>query len=126
MSHLAAYVLAKTKYWKHLHTNGILCRQSQLTNVVIDQQDEMGECASILFTINIIPESEDSEITCNYILEVIAHKGQLLTKWSDIHASLFDNNHDFPLAEAITLTNLASYGVITSDTCNGAKNLLDY
>ena len=38
----------------------------------------MGVLVSILFTINIISENEDSETICDSILEAIEHKGKLL------------------------------------------------
>ena len=71
---LAAYRLAKTKYWKQLRTTGTLRWQSQLMNVVINQLNEMGECVSILLTTNIIPESEDSEKAHDSILKKLSIK----------------------------------------------------
>ena len=38
-----------------------------------------------------------------------------------MHELLYGNNHDIPLAEALTLTKLANHGVITTNTCNGAR-----
>ena len=76
---------------------------------------------SILLTANIIPENEDSETARDSIIEAIEHKGQLLTKWSNMHESLFDNNHDISLAEARSLTKLANHGVITTDMCNTTR-----
>ena len=76
---------------------------------------------SILLTANIIPENEDSETARDSIIEAIEHKGQLLSRWSDMHASLYNNNHDIPLAKALTPTKLANHDVITTDTCNGAR-----
>ena len=39
-----------------------------------------------------------------------------------VHESMFDNNHDIPLAQAIHLSKLRD-GVITTDTCHAAHLL---
>ena len=38
-----------------------------------------------------------------------------------MHELLYDNNHDIPQAEALTITKVANHGIITTDTCNGAR-----
>ena len=43
-----------------------------------------------------------------------------------MHEPLFDNSHDIPLAESLSLTKLANHGVITTDMFNPARKLLDY
>ena len=119
---LAIFRLAKSKYWKQMYTNGTLRLQSQITNLVIDQQDDdVGKLVSILLTANIIPENKSPETACDSIMEAVKQKGQLLTKWSNMHEFLFEYNHNIPLAEGFTLTNLANCGVITTDTCNAAR-----
>ena len=72
---LAAYRLAKSKYWKQMHIDGTLRRQSQITNLVIDQQDEVEDMVSILLTKNIIPEDETSETAHGSIFKAVKQKG---------------------------------------------------
>ena len=72
-------------------------------------------------TTNIIPENEQSETVCNSILDAIEDKGTLLTKWKDMYESLYDDDHNIPLTEALTITKLSNHGIITTDTCNAAR-----
>ena len=72
-------------------------------------------------TTNIIPENERSATICESILDAIEDKGKLLTKWRDAYELLYDDDHDIPLAEELTITKIANNGVITTDTCNGAR-----
>ena len=34
-----------------------------------------------------------------------------------MHELLYDNNHNIPLVEALSLTKLSNHGIITTDTC---------
>ena len=68
---LAAYRLAQSKHWKQLHTDGTSRRQSAITNLVINIQDEEGESVPILLTTNIIPEDESSETARDSIIQAV-------------------------------------------------------
>ena len=94
---------------KQLHTDGTSRHQSALQNMVISHQDECGELISILLTTNIIPENEKSATICESILDAIEDKGKLLTKWRDVYELLYDDDHDIPLAEDLTITKIANH-----------------
>ena len=101
---LAAYRLTSVKYWKQIHTNGTSRRQSAIQNLVVSSQNKFGEWVYILLTTNFIPKNKQSETEFKSILDAIEHKGKLLTKWIDMHELLYNNNHDIPEAEALTIT----------------------
>ena len=71
----------------------------------------------VLLTTNIIPRNETSEVICQSILDAISHKGNLLTKWREMHTALYENDvPDIPPAADLDINKTANYGIITTDT----------
>jgi hypothetical protein len=75
-----------------------------------------------LISSSIIPKDEHSETICDAIIDTLRQMGDNLDRWIAVHENMFGQNHDIPPGSSIDIAKLEG-GMITTDTCNGARLL---
>ena len=76
----------------------------------------------LLVSSSIIPKDERSETIRDSIMDTLRQMGSNLDRWRTVHEEMFGQNHDIPPGTSIDVAKLEG-GMITTDTCNGARLL---
>ena len=74
----------------------------------------------LLVSSSIIPKDERSETIRDSIMDTLRQMGANLDRWRAVHEEMFGQTHDIPPGSSIDIVKLEG-GVITTDTCNGAR-----